>query len=387
MRTSYTSYLRAINNSLIREGIHLPIEIKDDMSLPEIESVLSVLEPYCYFNDVLTLCDSAYAVELIGDCKAKLYTDTIKEEVMQRHQENFDEALRLLYADRDSPLNKKTDNASLQGYLSKYNKSANLDELATVVHADESSSSQYGDIFAVSKTNSQTYDDYGSDDADEFDYSDDTEEEVEDSETSSQVSTVEYDNYEESEESTSGVEYDNYDDDEEEFDYDDESSETSEGVSDEDKEEYDNYDAEESESHSGVSAIEGLPLEEEEDAEATAVPSEGDEDEDEDEDFNYDEDTESEDEEDFNYDEDTQSEVDDEEDFDYSEDEEDMYTEDSSVDDSLVFNTPTQTAPVKPIEKEDYEKTAEMIVGIVGHGSNLARKWANQLKSDPLEKK
>lgn len=308
MISSYISYLRLINDKLIRNGINLGVTLKDDMSVDELEDAKATLESYCYFNDVLTLCDSAYALDLVDGCKVKLYTDLVKEEVYEQYNEKFEMASNLLQSGMDNPLDEVKEPLSLSGYLNSLGKSS-VKDLAVSVSAEEPkkvSVENLGDLFNISNEPKFDYVEDDSDEDEEFDYSDDNadDEDVEKQEDTSDNeedddSDVFFDFRNQSDEDEEP------DEDEEEFDYSD------------DSEVFDN--------------AEELPLTDDEDEES--------------EEFNYSDDTEeasdSDDEEDFNYSDDEvgsdtsedDSEDSDEEEFDYSD-----YTEDSENSDEEDFN-------------------------------------------------
>lgn len=322
MISSYISYLRLINDKLIRNGINLGITLKDDMSVDELEDAKAMLESYCYFNDVLTLCDSAYALDLVDGCKVKLYTDLVKEEVYAQYNEKFEMASTLLQSGMDNPLDEVKEPLTLNGYLQSLGKSS-VKDLAVSVSAEEPkkvSVENLGDLFNISNEPKFDYVEDDSDEDEEFDYSDDEEETEEQEETS-----------EDEEDDDSNVFFDfrnqsdgDEDSNEEEFDYSD------------DSEVFEN--------------AEELPLTNDEDEELAEFDYSDDNEEvsdsDEEEDFNYSDDEEvndtseadeeDSDEEEFDYSDDTEDSEDSEEDFNYSDDE---YSEDGNEVDSEVEET------------------------------------------------
>lgn len=351
-----------INDKLIRNGINLGITLKDDMSVDELEDAKAMLESYCYFNDVLTLCDSAYALDLVDGCKVKLYTDLVKEEVYKQYNEKFEMASTLLQSGMDNPLDEVKEPLTLSGYLQSLGKSS-VKDLAISVSAEEPkkvSVENLGDLFNISNEPKFDYVEDDSNEDEEFDYSDDDGEGAEEQEETS----------EDEEEDDSNVFFDfrNQSDedeepDEEDFDYSDDSevfenaeelpltddedeesaefdySDDNEEVSDSDEEENFNY----SDDEEGIDTSEA----DEEDSDEEEFDYSDDTEDSEEEDFNYSDDEYSEDEsevgsedeesvdgyseddEDFNYSDDDGSSEDEEEDFDYSDDEDsDGYSED-----------------------------------------------------------
>lgn len=363
MISSYISYLRLINDKLIRNGINLGITLKDDMSVDELEDAKAILESYCYFNDVLTLCDSAYALDLVDGCKVKLYTDLVKEEVYAQYNEKFEMASTLLQSGMDNPLDEVKEPLTLNGYLQSLGKSS-VKDLAVSVSAEEPkkvSVENLGDLFNISNEPKFDYVEDDSDEDEEFDYSDDEEETEEQEETSEDEedddSNVFFDfrNQSDGDEDSNEEEFDYSDDsevfenaeelpltndeDEElaEFDYSDDNEE----VSDSDEEEDFNYSDDEEVNDTSEAG------EEDSDEEEFDYSDDTEDSEDSEEDFNYSDDeysedgnevdsegeepddVYSEDDEDFNYSDDDGSSEDEEEDFDYSDDEDaDGYSED-----------------------------------------------------------
>lgn len=363
MISSYISYLRLINDKLIRNGINLGITLKDDMSVDELEDAKAILESYCYFNDVLTLCDSAYALDLVDGCKVKLYTDLVKEEVYAQYNEKFEMASTLLQSGMDNPLDEVKEPLTLNGYLQSLGKSS-VKDLAVSVSAEEPkkvSVENLGDLFNISNEPKFDYVEDDSDEDEEFDYSDDEEETEEQEETSEDEedddSNVFFDfrNQSDGDEDSNEEEFDYSDDsevfenaeelpltndeDEElaEFDYSDDNEE----VSDSDEEEDFNYSDDEEVNDTSEAD------EEDSDEEEFDYSDDTEDSEDSEEDFNYSDDeysedgnevdsegeepddVYSEDDEDFNYSDDDGSSEDEEEDFDYSDDEDaDGYSED-----------------------------------------------------------
>lgn len=363
MISSYISYLRLINDKLIRNGINLGITLKDDMSVDELEDAKAMLESYCYFNDVLTLCDSAYALDLVDGCKVKLYTDLVKEEVYAQYNEKFEMASTLLQSGMDNPLDEVKEPLTLKGYLQSLGKSS-VKDLAVSVSAEEPkkvSVENLGDLFNISNEPKFDYVEDDSDEDEEFDYSDDEEETEEQEETSEDEedddSNVFFDfrNQSDGDEDSNEEEFDYSDDsevfenaeelpltndeDEEsvEFDYSDDNEE----VSDSDEEEDFNYSDDEEVNDTSEAG------EEDSDEEEFDYSDDTEDSEDSEEDFNYSDDeysedgnevdsegeepddVYSEDDEDFNYSDDDGSSEDEEEDFDYSDDEDaDGYSED-----------------------------------------------------------
>lgn len=364
MISSYISYLRLINDKLIRNGINLGITLKDDMSVDELEDAKAMLESYCYFNDVLTLCDSAYALDLVDGCKVKLYTDLVKEEVYAQYNEKFEMASTLLQSGMDNPLDEVKEPLTLNGYLQSLGKSS-VKDLAVSVSAEEPkkvSVENLGDLFNISNEPKFDYVEDDSDEDEEFDYSDDEEETEEQEETSEDEedddSNVFFDfrNQSDGDEDSNEEEFDYSDDsevfenaeelpltndeDEElaEFDYSDDNEE----VSDSDEEEDFNYSDDEEVNDTSEAGEEDSDEEEFDYSDDTEDSEDSEE-----EDFNYSDDEYSEDgnevdseveetddgysedDEDFNYSDDDGSSEDEEEDFDYSDDEDaDGYSED-----------------------------------------------------------
>ena len=435
MISSYISYLRLINDKLIRNGINLGITLKDDMSVDELEDAKAMLESYCYFNDVLTLCDSAYALDLVDGCKVKLYTDLVKEEVYKQYNEKFEMALTLLQSGMDNPLDEVKEPLTLSGYLQSLGKSS-VKDLAVSVSAEEPkkvSVENLGDLFNISNEPKFDYVEDDSDEDEEFDYSDDDGDGTEGQEETP----------EDEEDDDSGVFFDfrNQSDedeepDEEDFDYSDDSEvfENAEELplTDDEDEESAEFDySDDNEEVSDSDEEEDFNYSDDEEGIDTSKDDEEDSDEEE---FDYSDDTEDSEEEDFNYSDDEYSEdesevesedeesvdgySDDDEDFDYSDDEDvDGYSEDdedidysdddndseedidysdddeseedydedyeeesSGYDDEPMFNVGTsphvQTAP-RP--KEAYEKDAELIEGIVDGGAKLLKSVGNKV--------
>ena len=435
MISSYISYLRLINDKLIRNGINLGITLKDDMSVDELEDAKAMLESYCYFNDVLTLCDSAYALDLVDGCKVKLYTDLVKEEVYKQYNEKFEMASTLLQSGMDNPLDEVKEPLTLSGYLQSLGKSS-VKDLAVSVSAEEPkkvSVENLGDLFNISNEPKFDYVEDDSDEDEEFDYSDDDGDGTEGQEETP----------EDEEDDDSGVFFDfrNQSDedeepDEEDFDYSDDSEvfENAEELplTDDEDEESAEFDySDDNEEVSDSDEEEDFNYSDDEEGIDTSKDDEEDSDEEE---FDYSDDTEDSEEEDFNYSDDEYSEdesevesedeesvdgySDDDEDFDYSDDEDvDGYSEDdedidysdddndseedidysdddeseedydedyeeesSGYDDEPMFNVGTsphvQTAP-RP--KEAYEKDAELIEGIVDGGAKLLKSVGNKV--------
>lgn len=365
MISSYISYLRLINDKLIRNGINLGITLKDDMSVDELEDAKAMLESYCYFNDVLTLCDSAYALDLVDGCKVKLYTDLVKEEVYKQYNEKFEMASTLLQSGMDNPLDEVKEPLTLSGYLQSLGKSS-VKDLAVSVSAEEPkkvSVENLGDLFNISNEPKFDYVEDDSDEDEEFDYSDDEEDAEGEEETSEDEedddSDVFFDFRNQSDEDEEPDEEDfDYSDDSEVFenaeelpltdDEDEESAEfdysdDNEEVSDSDEEEDFNY----SDDEEGIDTSEA----DEEDSDEEEFDYSDDTEDSEEEDFNYSDDEYSEDEseiesedeesangysdddEDFNYSDDDSSSEDEEEDFDYSDDEDaDGYSDEGDED-------------------------------------------------------
>ena len=321
MISSYISYLRLINDKLIRNGINLGVTLKDDMSVDELEDAKATLESYCYFNDVLTLCDSAYALDLVDGCRVKLYTDLVKEEVYEKYNEKFEMASNLLQSGMDNPLDEVKEPRSLSGYLSSLGKSS-VRDLAVSVSAEEPkkvSVENLGDLFNISNEPKFDYVEDDLDEDEEFDYSDDNE--GEDAEEQEEISENEEDD-----DSNVFFDFRNQSDedeepDEEEFDYSD------------DSEVFDN--------------AEELPLTDDEDEESDE--------------FNYSDDTDeasdSDDEENFNYSDDEAGSdtSEDDEEFDYSDDTD---TEDSESSDE-DFNYSDDEYEEEPEEASDNEEPSD----------------------------
>lgn len=456
MKLSYINYLRLINNKLIREGVDLSVDLRDDMSISELEEAKTILESYCYFNDVLTKCDSAYALDVTDGCKAKLYTDTIRDEVLAQYKEKFDSALALLYQDRPNPLDKTATVEDLSNYLQKNGKSLKASDFAIEVDSpvseEPTQAMQYADIFAIKPNNELIYTDESEDsDDDDFDYSDEEEVDEEgidssESEEVSEDSDEDFDYSDESESAEDDIYYDfssssdETEEEEDEFDYSDE--EASEGTdiieelpldeSDEqvmfdfgekegiDSEDDDfSYDDEEefTESSTEDSEEDEFDYSESEDDEEFNYDDESSEDNEEDE-FNYDDESvESDEDDEFNYDEEESSvddvdysddgeedefsydedEVSDEEDDtsyeddDFNYDEDDTLSESSTavIPDAPVFNVggQTQMGMSSTRQKEDFEKDAELIEGIVEGGTKLLKGAGEQLKKSLFSKK
>lgn len=445
MKLSYITYLRLINNKLIREGVNLSVDLRDDMSISELEEAKTVLESYCYFNDVLTKCDSAYALDVTDGCKAKLYTDTIRDEVLSQYKEKFDSALSLLYQDRPNPLDKTATVKDLSDYLQKNGKTLKASDFAvevdTPVSEEPTQSMQYADIFSIKPSNELIYTDESEDsDSDEdFDYSDDEEDFNEGIDSQESDEDFSYDE-DSGSDSDDDVFYDfssSSDDDEDEsyedeYDYSDESEgidvmeelpldDSEEQVvytfddSSTDSEEEFNYD----EVEDGYSEEEEFDYSEDESEDEISY----DEDEpnySEDEEFSYedesldDSDSDSDSEDDFSYEEDDidysdDTESDEEDDIDYSEDDsydedntsydedsfsydEDDFSDSSSAQvfpDAPVFNVGSQTpmGMTQPRKKEDFERDAEMIEGIVEGGTRFIKGAGKKLKDSLFSRK
>lgn len=363
MISSYISYLRLINDKLIRNGINLGITLKDDMSVDELEDAKAMLESYCYFNDVLTLCDSAYALDLVDGCKVKLYTDLVKEEVYAQYNEKFEMASTLLQSGMDNPLDEVKEPLTLNGYLQSLGKSS-VKDLAVGVSAEEPkkvSVENLGDLFNISNEPKFDYVEDDSDEDEEFDYSDDEEETEEQEETSEDEedddSNVFFDfrNQSDGDEDSNEEEFD-YSDDSEVFENaeelpltDDEDEELAEFDYSDDNEEVSDSDEEEDFNYSDDEEVNDTSEADEEDSDEEEFDYSDDteDSEDSEEDFSYSDDeysedgnevdsegeepddVYSEDDEDFNYSDDDGSSEDEEEDFDYSDDEDaDGYSED-----------------------------------------------------------
>lgn len=362
MISSYISYLRLINDKLIRNGINLGITLKDDMSVDELEDAKAMLESYCYFNDVLTLCDSAYALDLVDGCRVKLYTDLVKEEVYKQYNEKFEMASTLLQSGMDNPLDEVKEPLTLSGYLQSLGKSS-VKDLAVSVSAEEPkkvSVENLGDLFNISNEPKFDYVEDDSDEDEEFDYSDDDEEGAEEQEETSEDnedddSNVFFDFRNQSDEDEEPDEEDfDYSDDSEVFENaeelpltDDEDEESAEFDYSDDNEEVSDSDEEEDFNYSDDEEDTDTSEADEEDSDEEEFDYSDDTEDSEEEDFNYSDDeyfedeseVESEDEEsadgysdddeDFNYSDDDSSSEDEEEDFDYSDDEDaDGYSED-----------------------------------------------------------
>lgn len=452
MKSTYINYLRLINNKLIREGIYLPIKISDDMTVTEVEEVKTIIEGYCYFNDVLSKCDSAYALQLVNGCSGKLYTDVVKEDVFKKYKDKFDNALSLLCQDTPNPLDSKVTVASLSNYLSKNGKDINVEDLAVEVRGvseDTNFSFQYSDIFSIKQTRDLEYTD-DSDSDEDFDYSEDFEEsENLDSEDDIDSDDVYYDfteGYEDDEEDFdySSEEYsvdeeDSYEDD---FDYSDDTEVIEElpisddndsvffdfnGVSQESQEDVDSddiyYDEDTYSESSDISYDEDTYDDDEisyddddvsydddeisyEDDEVSyeddeisyeddEVSYEDDEISYEDDDISYEDDVYEDESEDFDYEEDSYTE--DDSDFDYSDsdsydEDEDEFSYDESENDSSdmpVFNVGSTQAmqSTHPRKKEDYERSAETIQGIVDGGTRILKRVGVKMKDSFFSKK
>lgn len=362
MISSYISYLRLINDKLIRNGINLGITLKDDMSVDELEDAKAMLESYCYFNDVLTLCDSAYALDLVDGCKVKLYTDLVKEEVYKQYNEKFEMASNLLQSGMDNPLDEVKEPLTLSGYLQSLGKSS-VKDLAVSVSAEEPkkvSVENLGDLFNISNEPKFDYVEDDSDEDEEFDYSDDAEEDAEGEEETSEDeenddSDVFFDFRNQSDEDEEPDEEDfDYSDDSEVFDNaeelpltDDEDEESVEFDYSDDNEEVSDSDEEEDFNYSDDEEDVDTSEADEEDSDEEEFDYSDDTEDSNEEDFNYSDDEYSEDEsevesedeesadgyldddEDFNYSDDDGSSEDEEDDFDYSDDEDaDGYSED-----------------------------------------------------------
>jgi len=362
MISSYISYLRLINDKLIRNGINLGITLKDDMSVDELEDAKAMLESYCYFNDVLILCDSAYALDLVDGCKVKLYTDLVKEEVYKQYNEKFEIASTLLQSGMDNPLDEVKEPQTLSGYLKSLGKSS-VKDLAVSVSADEPkkvSVENLGDLFNISNEPKFDYVEDDSDEDEEFDYSDDNDEDAEGQEEISENeedddSDVFFDFRNKSDEDEEPDEEDfDYSDDSEVFENaeelpltDDEDGESAEFDYSDDNEEVFDSDEEEDFNYSDDEEEVGTSEADEEDSDEEEFDYSDDTEDSEEDDFNYSDDEYSEDEseiesedeefadgysdddEDFNYSDDDSSSEDEEEDFDYSDDEDaNWYSED-----------------------------------------------------------
>lgn len=452
MKLTYINYLRLINNKLIREGVYLPIQISDDMSVAEIERVKTILEGYCYFNEVLSKCDSAYALQLVNGCSAKLYTDVVKEDVFKKYKDKFDNALSLLCQDTPNPLDSTVTIASLSNYLNKNGKEMSVEDLAIEVDgvsSDTGCSFQYSDIFSIKQSRDLEYVDEEDSD-DDFDYSEEVEEsedytsddsEVDDDDvyfnfTSGSDDEEDYD-YSTDESEIYEDEYTDSDSDledyEDSFDYSDD-SENSEvleelPLSDDDDSVFFNFNGNEEQNKEGIDSDE-FSYDEEENYEedyyldSDDVSYEDDTYEDdevsyEDDEISYEEDTDiSYEDDDFSYEDNESSDEDDfyeeepyedeSEDFSYEEDpyeeefnyddssssedgDEFSYEDDSSYDNSdmPVFNVgstvPTQVS--QPRKKEDYERSAETIQGIVDGGTRILKKVGVKMKDSLFTKK
>lgn len=393
MISSYISYLRLINDKLIRNGINLGITLKDDMSVDELEDAKAMLESYCYFNDVLTLCDSAYALDLVDGCKVKLYTDLVKEEVYKQYNEKFEMASNLLQSGMDNPLDEVKEPLTLSGYLQSLGKSS-VKDLAVSVSAEEPkkvSVENLGDLFNISNEPKFDYVEDDSDEDDEFDYSNDDgdvaegeEETSEDEEDDNSDVFFDFRNQSDEDEEPDEEDFDYSDDsevfenveelpltdgeDEEstEFDYSDDNEE----VSDSDEEEDFNY----SDDEEGIDTSEADEEDSDEEEFDYSDDTEDLEDSDE-EDFNYSDDeysedeseTESEDEEpadgysdddeDFNYSDDDGSSEDEEEDFDYSDDEDaNEYSEEDDEDIDYSDDNDDSEEDIDYSDDDDYEE-------------------------------
>ena len=433
MKSTYINYLRLINNKLIREGILLPVQIKDDMSFSEIEETKTILEGYCYFNDVLSKCDSAYSLQLVSGCKSRLYTDIIKDDVFNEYKEQFDNALSLLCQDTPNPLDAKASLKSLSTYLNKNGRAMSVEDLAVNVEGiapkTEMQSFQYNDIFAIKQSRELIYEDDTEDIDGDFDYSDDENlnEDGEEEDASSEDEDFDYsDDGEEAEVSEDdaiteelpldddeqvffdfGSEDSSSDEDDEEYNYSDDFTATEESEDDDEEFDYSDDSIGEDDEEEEFDYSDDSMISEDSDSEGEEfdysgdVPQDGEEDE-EDEDFDYSDDVPQgdveEEEEDFDYSDDGLEQEgidDDEEDVSYDEDMEDdgfSYGDDmgeEDADDMPVFDLESTTSKPSVVshKKEDYEVSAEMVMGIVDGGTRLLKGVGTKLKDSLFSKK
>ena len=414
------------------------------MPLVELNKVAGVLEGYCYFNDVLSKCDSAYSIELLNGCKSRLYVDIIKDDVLKVYKDKFDNALSLLCKDTPNPLETNETPMSLSEYLSMNGKVASVEDLAVRVDGvskdTKSFMTQYNDIFSISKSNNELIYESDGDSDEDFDYSDDVVEEdsVDDSDvfydfsdSTDGDSDEDYD-YSDEEYADDGYESD-YSDDDEEFDYSEEVTESLEELPlDEDSDsvffDFNNKD-DIADSDSELSSSEEDEFDYSEDEEfdysdeeefdySDEEYSEDDEEFDysddslsSDEEFDYSEDEYLEDDEEFDYSDDSITDTDDEfdyseeesydEEFSYEDEEEFSYDESEDVDDSEddfsydeddgfdndapVFSTISPN-PVVQRKKEDYEISAERVQGIVEGGTRFLKGVGSKIRDSLLPK-
>ena len=81
MKQEYIDYLITMQNTLIRNGVTLPIEITDDLST--LYNSVDILEEFCCYNRFLHACNSVSKIAILSCTGKVLFSEIQKEEVLK----------------------------------------------------------------------------------------------------------------------------------------------------------------------------------------------------------------------------------------------------------------------------------------------------------------
>lgn len=102
MVSEYVDYLKSLNNSLIRAGIRLPLDLSEDYSA--LSHSVSILEQYLFFNRVLNICDSGYKIAILSNESKETYEEILKDEFLKEFKAEFEALDSSLLEDPDDEL-------------------------------------------------------------------------------------------------------------------------------------------------------------------------------------------------------------------------------------------------------------------------------------------